>query len=348
VVISIIASVLSVIVALAQDTHTVEVAVGPIVVDDDQVSGIVSSSPDPDALRIAGSEGLYEDEAGDWTRIAPAPPAGDLVGAGSESGLMLAGDYESCLRGGTSIDLQRSTDGGQTWSAVDGATGYRPLAIWPERDLALASSCLGLHVSIDGGLTWNPVDGIEPGWEVTAFADVPQADRSGPVVLVGITGEGGTSYLHSVDVSDPSAPIVSEPLKEYYATGGLAGEGDRYVLAALDGVWISEDAGANWERSRSGLEAATVDEDPLVEGLPADMSPDAYGLNTVALLPGERPGLAVGSVDGLYVSYNGDPGWNRIEGTSGQVNEIVINGDGTLLIYATDEGIFQIDITASA
>ncbi|MBA2469110.1 MAG: exo-alpha-sialidase [Chloroflexia bacterium] len=347
-VISILASLLSLIVALAQGALTVQVAVGPIVVGSDQASRIVDSHPGADALRIAGSEGLYEAQDGDWTMVAAAPPSGDLVGAGGDSGLMLAGDHEPCLRGGSSMPLQRSDDGGQTWTAVEGAEGYRPLAIWPDRDLALASSCLGLHVSLDSGQTWNSVEGINSGLEVTTFADVPQTDDGGPLVLVGLTGEGGTSYLHSVDFSAPSAPIVSEPLKEYYAIGALAGEEDTYVLAALDGVWISDDAGVNWERSRSGLEAVTTDEDPLLEGLPADMSPDAYGLNAVALLPGERPGMAVGSVDGLYVSYDDDPGWIRIEGTSGQVNEVVVNGDGTLLIYATDEGVFRIDITTNA
>jgi len=347
-IISIVASVLSLILMLAQGAHTVQVAVGPIEIDGDTVARIVSSSTGSDMLRVAGKDGMYESMGSGWSRIAPPPPPGKLVGGGAESGLMMAGDHEPCGRGGSSVALQRSSDDGQTWSAVDGATGYRPLTIWPDRDLALASSCLGLHGSLDGGLTWNPVEGIEPGWEVTSFAAVPQVDEGGPVVLVGLTGEGGTSYLRSVDFTDPAAPVVSSDLRTYYAIGGLAGEGDTYVLAAMDGVWISDDAGASWERSADGLQDVILERDPAEFGFPADLDPSQYGLSSVALLPGERPGIVVGSVDGLYSSYDDRPGWSRIEGASGRVTDIVTSGDGAMLLYATEEGVFRIDISASA
>jgi len=347
-IISIVASVLSLILMLAQGAHTVQAAVDPIEIDGDTASRIVASPAGTNTLRVAGEDGLYESTESGWSRVAPSPPPGKLVGGDAESGLMMAGDHEPCGRGGSSVALHRSTDDGQTWSAVDGATGYRPLAIWPERGLALASSCLGLHVSRDGGLTWNPVEGIEPGWEVTSFAAVPQVDEGGPVVLVGLTGEGGTSYLRSIDFTDPAAPVVSGDLRTYYAIGGLAGEDDTYVLAAMDGVWISEDAGASWERSAEGLQDVVLERDPAEFGFPADLDPSRYGLFSAAMLPGERPGIVVGSVDGLYISYEDSPGWSRIEGTSRRVNEIVVCGDGTLLLYATDEGVFQADFSTSA
>lgn len=345
---SIVASVLSLIVMFAQGGHTVPVAVGPIEIDGDTVSRIVTPPPGSNSLRVAGENGLYESMESGWSSVAPSPPPGKLVGGGAESDLMMAGDHEPCGRGGSSASLQRSTNDGQTWSAVDGATGYRPLAIWPESELALASSCLGLHVSLDGGLTWRPVEGIEPGWEATSFTGVPQMDESGPVVLVGLTGEGGTSYLRSIDFSDPAAPVVSGDLRTYYAIGGLAGEDDTYVLAAMDGVWISDDAGASWERSAEGLQDVVLERDPAEFGFPADLDPSRYGLFSAAMLPRERPGTVVGSVDGLYISYDDSPGWSRIEGTSGRVNEIVVCGHGTLLLYATDQGVFQVDFSTSA
>ena len=344
---SIIASILSLIFAFAQGAHTIQVPADPIEVDGDTVSRAVTPATEVDTLRVAGEDGLYQSTESGWTKLGPPPPPGKLIDGGADSDLMMAGDHEPCGRGGSSVSLQRSSDDGQTWSAVDGAAGYRPLAIWPESDLVLASSCLGLHTSLDGGLTWSPVEGIEPGWEVTSFATVPQADGGGPVVLVGLTGEGGTSYLRSIDFTDSSAPVVSSDLRTYYAIGGLTGKDDTYVLAVLDGIWISEDAGASWERSRSGLEDVTLDRDPLEYGLPQDMNPNAYGLLSVARLSGERPGIVVGSVDGLYTSYQDSPDWTRIEGTSGRVTGIVVSSDGTLLLFATDDGVYRIDIVTS-
>jgi hypothetical protein len=230
---------------------------------------------------------------------------------------------------------------------VVGVADFRPLAIWPDTGLALASSCPGLQMSGDGGVTWSLVPGIDPGWDLTSFAGIPQDDGSGPVVLVGLTGEGGTSYLHRVDFTDPAAPVVSDSLREYYAIGGLTGSGDTYVLAAMDGVWISNDTGVTWERSATGLEGVVLERDPLVYGLPQDMAPNEFGLFSAALLPGERPGMVVGSVDGIYVSFADGDSWMKVDGTSGQVNQIAVAADGSLLVYATDEGVFQVDITAS-
>ncbi len=345
---SILATVLSLIMALAQDSPTIQAAVDRIVIDGDSVSRIVSMPSGTDALRVAGEDGLYESTESGWSKVGPAPPPGALVSGGPESGPILAGDHEPCGRGGSSIPLQRSDDDGQTWSAVDGAAGYRPLLLWPDTGLALASSCLGLHVSLDEGLTWSPVEGIEPGWEVTSFAAVPQMDGGGPVGLVGLTGEGGTSYLRSIDFTDPAAPVVSEDLRTYYAIGSLAGIDDTYVLAVFDGAWISDDAGATWEQYRTGLEDVTLERDPAEFGLPVDLDPANYGLSAVALLPPERPGLFVGSADGLYMSSEDGSRWDRIEGTGGRVTDIAVSGDGALLLYATDEGIFRIDITSAA
>lgn len=345
---SIVASVLALIVTLAQGAHTIQVVAGPVTIEGDPITRLVATPHGDDRMLVAGESGLYLQAGETWESVAPAPPPGRVVSAGADSDVLLAGDHEACLRGGSSLPLQRSSDGGQTWEAVEGAAGFRPLAIWPERNLALASSCLGLHVSLDGGLTWNPVEGIEPGWEVTSFAVAPRADDSGPVVLVGLTGEGGTSYLRSIDFTDAMAPVVSSDLRIYYAIGGLAGEDDTYVLAAMDGVWISNDAGMTWERSAEGLKDVVLDQDPAEFGFPADIDPSAYGLFAVALLPGERAGIVAGSVDGLYISYDDSPGWSRIEGASGRVNEIAVNSEGTLLLYATDEGVFRIDIGTTA
>jgi len=345
---SIVVSFLLLFVAFGQDRSASFSSAGPIDVEGDTASRIVASLAGDDTLLVAGDEGLYERTESGWSMIAPAPPPGELVSGGAGSGLLLAGDHEPCGRGGSSLVLQRSTDGGETWQAVDGAAGYRPLAIWPDRGLALASSCLGLHLSHDAGLTWGPVAGIEPGWEITAFAAVPRAGDNGPVVLVSLTGEGGTSYLRSIDFSDPSMPMVSPDLRTYYAIGGLAGEGDTFVLAAMDGVWVSEDAGATWERSADGLDTVVLERDPAEFGFPPDLDPSAYGLTSVVFFPGETIDLLAGSVDGLYSRSVETGEWSHIGGTSGRVTGLLVANDGSLVVYETDEGVSQVKISAGS
>lgn len=347
-IVSIVALFLLLFAAVGQNGGASFSSAGPIEFEGDRLTRIVSAPHEDRTLRVAGEDGLYEDTGSGWSMVALAPPPGELVSGGAGSGLLLAGDHEPCGRGGSSLDLQRSADGGETWEAVAGAAGFRPLAIWPNQPLALASSCAGLHQSLDAGLTWEPVTGVEPGWEVTSFAAVPQADESGPLVLVGLTGEGGTSYLRSVDFSDPSMPVVSSDLRTYYAIGGLAGVNNTYVLAAMDGVWVSEDAGTTWERSAEGLQNVVLERDPAEFGFPADLDPSAYGLTSVALFPGDAIDIIVGSVDGLY-SRSAETGeWSHISGTSGRVTGMLVASDGSLILYETDEGVAQVAIRAGS
>jgi hypothetical protein len=177
---------------------------------------------------------------------------------------------------------------------------------------------------------------------------VTQADGGGPVVLLGLTGEGGTSQLIEVDFTDAAAPVVSTSLREYYAIGGLAGQDETYVLAAMDGVWISADAGATWERSAAGLEDVVLERDPLVDGLPQDLPANVYGLNVAAFVPGGGTGMIVGSNDGIYLAPAIDGTWTHVEGTGGQVTQLAVSSDGASVVYLSDGGVFETDLELPA
>ena len=315
----------------------------PLSIEGANATLIVHTPAGTGALAVIAGSTLYEYGGGDWQPTGTNVPDGLAVWSAGVPGVILVGDHAPCLRGGPAIDFRHSDDGGASWATVDGASDFRPLAVWEESGLALAASCAGLQLSRDGGLTWEVVPGIEHGWEITAFAEVSGAG-SGPVVLLGLTGEGGTSYLHRVDFSDPDVPVVSADLRMYYAIGGLAGTGETYLLAAMDGVWVSRDAGATWSRMATGLDQVVLEQDPAVYGLPEDFDPAAVGLFSVAVLPGERGGALIGSVDGLYLGTANLDRFTKVADTAGRVEDVRFDGSGTLVLYLVDGVVYSVPL----
>ncbi len=318
----------------------------PLVIEGDAITRLATSSPEATSQVVAG-EGIYSREAdGTWTRTGDSPDAGSIVVAADDPRLLLSGEHPPCLRGGATAPLQRSEDGGATWDTVSGVSELRPLAIWSESGIALGATCSGMMLSTDSGVTWSDLAGIEPGYEITAFATVAsegsEEESGGPAVLFGMTSEGGTSRLYRLDLHDPTAPELSEPLLEYWAVGGLAARGETYVLAAADGVWVSDNAGADWQRSAEGLEEVVLEEDPNQAGLPADVEPGSFGLLSVAFLTQDEDALVVGSADGLYSTESPDASWTLLGGTSGEIEQLSVVPDSGSILYAHDDTVFEI------
>ena len=316
-----------------------EIPAQAVSIDGDHATRIATSSPDATAQAVAGDTDFYRRDAGqDWMRTGEAPGEGVVVFAADDPDLALTGDHPPCLRGGEATALTRTEDGGVNWTAVDGATQIRPLAVWAETGVAIGSSCAGFMLSTDRGLTWSGIDAVEPGFEITAFAVVGEpTGTSGPVILFGETSEGGSSRLRTVDLTDPSGPIVSGVLREYYGVAGLAGRGDSFAVAAIDGVWASVDAGHTWTRTADGLDAVVLAEDPAVAGLPANVAMDEIGLFAIVFLPGTEGGLAVGSAAGLYLSQSAGAVWVAAGGIAARVDQVVVaEGDNRLLLRSND------------
>lgn len=318
-----------------------------LAIDGDVVTRIAHSSPGA-ASQIVLGQGVHIREAGtDWTRTGDAPGSGSVVFAADDTNLLLSGDHPPCLRGGASTPLERSEDGGKTWEAVDGVEGLRPLVVWSETRVALGATCSGMMLSTDAGKTWEDLAAIEPGYEITAFAPVATDDGDDvPVVLFGMTSEGGTSRLYRLDLNDPSSLVLSEPLREYWAIAGIAARDDTYVLAAADGVWVSEDAGQSWSRSADGLENVVLEQDPSEAGLPVDVEPESFGLYAAVFLDDDGRALAAGSADGLYAAARPSGPWSHVDGTAHRIDQLsVIPGDNRLL-YSTEGRVFEIPVPA--
>lgn len=305
----------------------------------DEIERLLPYSLDSASIYVVGKNGLYKgDQSGaNWEHIASQVPPGAIVPSIDGAGLMLAGAHQGCGRGGGGTPLNRSTDGGATWKAVPQVDGLQPLAIWGKANLALAADCGGPRISTDGGQTWSRITGIQLGQEVTAFATVDGISRR--TVLLGVTGEGGTSQLYEVDLTDPTHISVSPPLKQYFAKGALAGYRQERVLAGPDGVWLSIDGGQNWALRANGLANVVVSVDPLTQSIPPAEAKRGFGLNAIALNPSSSSRMVVGSVNGAFATKNAGASWQPIAGIKGAVQAVAVVDLGGLVLIQTENGV---------
>lgn len=305
----------------AANAAVTPVVAGPLTVEGDPVSAIVPVGPTAAEMYALGANHLYRtgDGGQTWQVAGPPPPAGVIVAAADDARLLLAGNQEQCARGGGGTPLNRSDDGGATWHEVQGVTGVRPLAIWRALGLALGVSCTGWQRSTDAGQTWQTASLTAANYDVTAFATVQTADPATPIVLFTGTSEGGTSRLWRADFSDPSNPIVSGPLREFWGIGALAATLDRYVVGEADGVWISDDQGRTWTRHRQGLEDVTISVNPFEAPIPSSEMKRGFGITVVALDPDRTGTLYAATVNGLYASRDAGAHWQRVPGISGKI-----------------------------
>lgn len=313
-------------------TASVDDLVVPVVVDGDALVSLVPAPPGAPALFAVGEQGGYRGtpDGASWVRAGDAPPEGRLVAAVDDGQTLLAGDHPPCARGDpATVPLHRSTDGGATWRPVAGVVGLRPLAVWSGAGVALGAGCAGLAISGDGGLTWERAPLTEANLDPTAFAPFAERDRIGGL-LVG-TGEGGTSQLWSVDLTDPDRPLLGDPLLEFWGLGALAAQGETRSVGSAVGVAVSRDDGHTWTTSRDGLEIVTVDGDPRTEGLSEDELRRPFGISAIALDPGDEERLAAGTADGLFVSADGGATWSGVDGITGEVPVVVVLADGAVL-----------------
>mgnify|MGYP003462462910 FL=1 len=83
-------------------------------------------------------------------------------------GLVVGGDYKAETVAGNNAAI--TTDGGATWTAIKGLSGFRSVVAYAPVSAAtvVAVGPAGTDVSSDGGKTWTPVTGS--GFHAFSFA----------------------------------------------------------------------------------------------------------------------------------------------------------------------------------
>ena len=309
----------------------------PFEIDGQPVTGIAVEPVTGEARYAAVTSALYRtDGAGDWQPSGTSMNLASMIVDTRSPDVIWGGTGQECYRGGgEAVPLMKSVDGGATWTE-SGRTGLVPLASWVDTGTVIAHDCSGLQVTRDGGATWVMPEGLPLGSQVTAFTvgSSPES-AAGLTLLVGVTGEGGTSELYRVNLSDPDAMAVDGPLQTYFGFGSVAVEDEGAILlAAPQGVLRSEDRGETWTVLRDGLESTTLEQDPI-EFFPPDLEPGSFGLP--AIITVGEPAYVAG-VDGVYQRAGDDQAWAKVTELDIEVASMAVEPGTTALLLQTAEG----------
>ena len=200
-------------------------------------------------------------------------------------------------------------------------------------------------MSLDAGQRWSGA-AIDPGREITVFAGAPRAPDFAGIgeAWVGLTGEGGTSLVRPLDLTDPLAPTVGEVVREFWGIGSLAVGDGRIVLGEATGVWISDDNGATWSGGRIGLEDATISVDPRTAAIPEEELARGFGIEAVAIDPANTDHLFAGTVGGLFASDDGGQSWSPAGGVEDAVADLDVVPMTGRLFTRTEAGVFVVPL----
>ncbi len=295
---------------------------------------IMVAAPDPaKPISYAATEdALYRPlDSGGWDQIGRWDPSRSLLVDPSNGNVLYSGGHPGCAVGGPAISLQKSIDGGNTWSTLLTGQNVRPMIVDPSNPQVIYGERCSLAVSVNGGQTWTD-------YPMTPSFDVSDMSLVGNTLYVLITSEGGTSRIRPIDVSDPSHPNIGDDLHEFWGGGTLIASSDRIVLGEPHGIDVSTDGGKTWTFSRAGLEPVTVSVNALAQPIPKDELSRKFGIYALAADPGDASHIMAGTIRGLYESKDGGKSWTRVM----QVDEVQVDhlafAEGGALLYVVTDG----------
>lgn len=314
----------------------------PLEIDGQPVDKVIQADDLGASLYAISNEQLYRsDDGGETWEEAGEAQAGTMIVTLNDPSSLYAGDRHGCGRGESDAPFVRSSDGGESWETIESSAAMEPLLAYElGQRLVYGTSC-GLSVSIDGGESWQDVADLA-GQAIFDIATYPEAPLE-QLLVVGVS-EGGTGNLYLLNSTEPLEPVITSTLAEFWGDAVIDWREGRIAIATSTGVGISDDGGTTFRWSRAGLEDATLEHDPLMEGLPADFDQPIPRFNAIRIVP-EIPNLIwLGGNYGAFLSSDGGATWVPIDdeldvesiaisATSGRV---YISGEGETRIYTLD------------
>ncbi len=264
------------------------------------------------ALRARGADGaaLATLTTSDFHALAFSPTDPDVAFFGHHNG------------------IQRSDDGGRTWSALVDRRGFDAMNVAVSRAdpgrLYLAGHDV-FQTSADGGATWQPVAHNLPGTDIHGFAMDPDDANRLSALVVGqgafASGDGGHTWQR----------LEGRLPADVMALASAGGSPETLYAASMGaGVLRSVDGGRGWVPAANGL--------------------DGRGATALAIDPADRRVVYAGTGGGLYRSADGGTSWARLPFPGGNVAALAVSParpgrvlaiavqGGRGLVYRSDDG----------
>jgi photosystem II stability/assembly factor-like uncharacterized protein len=233
---------------------------------------------------------------------------------------------ELALAAGGVGGLFRTTNGGESWSAVDSVTQASSMAFLPDGSRLVVGDSRGrVATSTNGGATWEAVLTLRDGDAITAIAAGTTPDSGAAVFAATASGrlfrsdDGGKSFVSSGE------GLPDEEVRSLELSPDHAGDATLWASTWDSGVFRSTDRGETWE--------------PMTDGLTTDRQADAVGVPQFRSLAagidarGQRS-LFVGGFDGFFRYDERRSTWESVETLSDYVAGLTVSPD-----FANDKTI---------
>ncbi len=231
-------------------------------------------------------------------------------------------------RNGTAL---AGTEGGGVWRTEDGGKRWLPANFglvdqsvqalacapdWSKQEIALAGTAEGLFWSSNGGRAWREVDWPFSDMAISALATV--AEQSGDAVFFSGSEEGNVyaSRDGGRGWSRLGAPSAGSPVNALYVLPESSGQ--VLVAGTTEGLFLSEDGGAQWQAVCSDLGA-------------------------VLSLGGAQQMVVAGSYDsGVWQSEDGGRSWQSVsQGLAARgLAKLIASGD-SFFALGPNEGLWR-------
>jgi hypothetical protein len=288
-----------------------------------------------------------------WTDVGPAEGALAFAIDPSDSSILYAG---------TLTGVQKSTDGGETWTVLPvGVTApFTEIGIDPDNPAVLYAASNfsafsggatdGIYKSKDAGQSWTRVRSTVPLGSV--FSKIRSLSVSASVILAGIermtcvfdfctsqerltlrSGDDGATWS-TVGPDFPALAFAADPVSPstmYMGTGRVSS----FFGSVSGGVYRSLDGGLRWHARNRGIELST-----------------SGSILSVAVTPSTPSVLYAGSDEvGVFKSTDGAANWAPMNAglTSLDVRALAVDPIAASRVYAgTGAGVFVSDDGASS
>jgi photosystem II stability/assembly factor-like uncharacterized protein len=285
-------------------------------------NSIAISSSEPSIASAATNAGMFKttDRGDTWTLVDERFSSD--VSVGPDSAASVYSYTRSIVQQAAVASVQKSMDGGLTWSGVTPAVGRRmnPLEVAPtDPSVVYTALANGLSKSVDGGSSWEAVmNGI----------DLDDDDFY----------YGFGVYSLSVDRTDSSRVFAAKSSGVYRTTDGGARWNFQYGPRAARAIaFDGRDPAIVYAASSAGVFRTADDGDTWARA----------GLNDkfICALASHGASLYAGTADGrVYRTQDGGDHWSGLGGPArALISKLAVDPSGTHIFASTRAGVYRYD-----